>query len=48
MRAGLTLAALPAAPLFLSTSLHAETPANPADLSPLVRIDEPLRGIVLG
>ncbi len=52
MRAGLTLAAISAALLLLSTalspSLHAETPANPADLSPLIRIDEALRGIVLG
>ena len=52
MRAGLTLAAIPAALLLLSTALspsvHAETPANPADLTPLIRIDEALRGIVLG
>ena len=47
LRAGLTLAVVCAALLLLSSSLRAETPANPADLSPLVRINEPLRGIVL-
>ncbi len=48
LRVGLALLAVTASLLFLRPTANAEMPSNPDDLSPLVRIDEPLRGIVLG